>query len=77
MKYAQMVMGLLIGTALGGTVIAATGNNVSAGAGASLDKEAIKQIVRDTITQEPKLILDSVQKYQDDQHKQEMQTASD
>jgi protein-disulfide isomerase len=62
MKYAQLVIGLLVGTALGGSVIAATGAAPS-GAGAQ-DSEAIKKIVREVIDQEPKLILDSVQKYQ-------------
>ncbi len=65
MKYAQLIMGLLIGTALGGTVVASTG----VAPGGAADPEAIKQIVRDVISQEPKLILDSVQKYQMDAQK--------
>lgn len=77
MKYAQLVIGLLIGTALGGSVIAGTGAApVGAGAGAS-DSETIKKIVREVIDQEPKLILDSVQKFQMAEQKKKTAGASD
>lgn len=62
MKYAHLAIGLLVGTALGGSVVAATLENP---AGAALDKEAIKQIVREVINDEPQLILESVQRMQD------------
>ena len=81
MKYAQLVMGLLVGTALGGTVIAATGKDLGAqpvaGATAGLDKDAIKALVRETIMEEPQLILESVQKFQQDQRVKDTQGASD
>ena len=79
MKYAQMIMGLLVGTALGGSVVAATGNGLvnTTGTASTLDAEAVKKIVRQTISEEPKLIMDSVQKYQEDQHKKEAEGASE
>ncbi|MFZ8417704.1 hypothetical protein ACO1L7_14535, partial [Staphylococcus aureus] len=40
-------------------------------------KADIQQIVRDTISAEPKLILDSVQNYQQDQQRQAMSKAND
>lgn len=61
MKYAQAVIGLLIGTALGGSVVAASSVPE---AGAGLDKEAVKEIVRETLREEPQLIIDSVQNWQ-------------
>lgn len=75
MKYAQLVIGLLVGTALGGSVIAATGAPVTSGG--ATDNEAIKKIVREVIDQEPKLILDSVQKFQIEQQKQQTASASE
>ena len=80
MKYAHLVMGLLIGTALGGSVVAATGVKapVSSGTNAAApDAEAIKAIVRQTILDEPKLIMESVQKYQVAQRNQESQGANE
>lgn len=74
MKYAQLLIGLLAGTALGGSVVASTGVGAS---NAKMDPEAIKTIVRDVISQEPKLILDSVQKYQIDQQKKEQEGANE
>ena len=55
-----LLAGLLIGTALGGAGATA----MVGGSTASADEEAIKAIVRETIKQEPQLILDSVQAYQ-------------
>lgn len=74
MKYAQLIIGLLAGTALGGSVVAGTGTGAS---GAALDKDAVKAIVRDVINEEPKLILESVQKYQQEQQKQAQASASE
>lgn len=62
MKYAQLIIGLLAGTALGGSVVAATDSNSSSGKG--LDKEAVKAVVRQVISDEPQLIIESVQKLQ-------------
>lgn len=62
MKYAHLAIGLLIGTALGGSVVAATLENPT---GTALNQEEIKKIVREVISEEPQLILDSVQKMQD------------
>lgn len=59
MKYAQLVVGLLAGSILGAGGMASTGKTAG-----GLSKEEVQQIVRDTISNEPKLILDSVQKYQ-------------
>jgi protein-disulfide isomerase len=75
MKYAQLIMGLLIGTALGGAVVASQGTNASGGG--AVNEEAVKQIVRDTIMNEPKLIMDSVQKYQQQQQAQAAGKASE
>lgn len=78
MKYAQLLIGLLIGTALGGSVVASTGAPIFGGASATaMDAEAVKQIVRETISQEPKLILDSVQKFQQDEMKKSQQSANE
>ncbi len=76
MKYAQLLIGLLIGTALGSSVVASTGAPLI-GSGGGADKDAIKQIVRDTIMEEPKLILDSVQKFQESEQKKALQGAND
>lgn len=75
MKYAQLVIGLLVGTALGGSVIAATGT--TPGASSAGDSESVKAIVRDVIAQEPQLILDSVQKYQMAEQQKKAAKASD
>lgn len=61
MKYAQLLMGLFAGVAIGGSVVAATGTKVG---GTVADEEGIKKIVRQVIMNEPKLIIDSVQKMQ-------------
>ena len=68
MKYAHLIIGLLAGTAIGGSVVAGTG---VAPVGGALDQEAVKKIVRETIAQEPKLIMDSVQKYQESAQKEQ------
>lgn len=73
MKYAHLVIGLLIGTALGGSVVAAT---VEPAHGGAPDKEAVQQIVRDTIMAEPQLIMDSLQKWQKDQEQAKRDSAS-
>lgn len=75
MKYAQLVIGLLIGTALGGSVIAATDAAPRASGGG--DNESIKTIVREVIAQEPQLILDSVQKYQIAEQQKKAEKAND
>jgi protein-disulfide isomerase len=75
MKYAQLVIGLLVGTALGGSVIAATG--AAPGVSTGGDNESIKAIVRDVIAQEPQLILDSVQKYQIAEQQKKASRAND
>lgn len=75
MKYAQLVIGLLIGTALGGSVIAATDAAPRTSGGG--DNESIKTIVREVIAQEPQLILDSVQKYQMAEQQKKAEKAND
>ncbi len=76
MKYAQIIMGLLIGTALGGTAVAINGKNNLMPGNNAMNADAIKKIVRETISEEPKLILDSVQKFQEAQRAQGMASAS-
>ncbi len=73
MKYAQLIMGLLIGTALGGAVVASTGTTT----GGSANKEQIEQIVRETIKNEGGLILEAVQNFQQKQQQQALQGAND
>lgn len=63
MKYTQLLIGLLAGTAIGGSVVASTGVAPVTGGG-NLDSEAVKTIVRQVIMDEPKLIMESVQKFQ-------------
>ena len=75
MKYAQLIIGLLVGTALGGSVVASTGSSLG-GSAAPADSEAIKKIVREVIAQEPKLILESVQKFQIEEQKKQSADAS-
>ena len=69
MKYVQLISGLLIGTALGGSVVASTGGGAS--------ESAIRDVVRKVIAEEPQLILDSVQKYQQDQQNEKRAAASE
>lgn len=73
MKYAQLIMGLLVGTALGGAVVASQGGSV----GSTANPEEIKQIVRDTISEEGKLILESVQKFQMAERNKSMSSANE
>jgi protein-disulfide isomerase len=74
MKYTQLIIGLLAGTALGGSVVAATGSSAGSLGG---DAENVKKIVREVIMAEPKLIMESVQKFQIDQQKQQAANASE
>jgi protein-disulfide isomerase len=62
MKYAQLIIGLFAGTALGGAVIASTGQKI--GVSGTADAESIKTIVREVIMAEPQLLIDSLQKHQ-------------
>ncbi len=79
MKQAQFILGLLAGTALGGVVVASTNMPIAGNSGGAsgLDKAAVEQIVRDTISNEPKLILDSLQKYTEEQRKQQDSASSE
>ncbi len=74
MKYAQLIMGLLIGTALGGAVVASQGSPIGGG---NASDEHIKQVVRDTISGDGKLLLESIQKYQSDQQANSVNEASE
>lgn len=71
MKYAQLLIGLLAGTALGGAVVAATGKSTVN------DPEAIKAIVRQVISEEPKLLIDSVEKFQFEQQRKMQSTSNE
>lgn len=80
MKYAQLLIGLFAGTALGGVVAASTGPSVIVRGDAratTMDRDAVKQIVRETINEDPKMILDAVQKYQEDQRRQQTEGANE
>ncbi|MFM9889469.1 MAG: DsbA family protein [Rickettsiales bacterium] len=78
MKTTHFLIGLLAGTALGGAVVAATGTTTHSASGASgLSRDEIQQIVRDTISNEPQLILDSVQKFQQGQRNAAMGKANE
>ena len=70
MKYAQLITGLLIGTALGGSVVASTGTTVGS-------TEEIKNIVREVIKNEPQLIVDSVQNMQQKQTDQRKEASNE
>lgn len=74
MKYAHFLFGLLAGTALGSAVVASTGSPL---VGMGGDKDAIKQIVRETIAEEPKLILETLQKFNETQRKEQMASAGE
>ncbi len=63
MKYGQLIVGLLAGTAL--TILSISSSTKLAGPSAAPDKEAVEKIVRDVIANEPKLILESVKKFQE------------
>ncbi|MDX2095864.1 MAG: DsbA family protein [Alphaproteobacteria bacterium] len=71
MRYTQLVIGFLVGTALGGSVIAGTGIAPTGAGATATDSESIKKIVREVIAQEPQLILDSVQKFQVEEQKKQ------
>lgn len=77
MKNAHFLIGLLAGTALGGVVVASTNAPIlGTSSQGGLDKAAVEQIVRDTIANEPKLLIDSLQKYTEGQRKAQTDDAS-
>lgn len=69
MKYAQGIIGLLIGTALGGSVIAATTEN-------SAPTGDIRAQVLQVIKEEPQAIVDSLNAWQAKQQEEKMAGAS-
>lgn len=73
MKYAQLIIGLLIGTALGGVVVASQGH---AGGSPTINQDEVRQIVLDTIDNEGGRILQAVQKFQQNQQQAQEQEAS-
>lgn len=75
MKYAQLLIGVLAGAAIGGSVVAGTGAPL--GGGSAGDAEAMKKIVRDVISEEPKLIIESLQKFQMEEQRKAMQSANE
>ncbi|MEJ0009623.1 MAG: DsbA family protein [Alphaproteobacteria bacterium] len=77
MKYAQLITGLLIGTALGGSVVAATGSGDGGGSGGGLSKDDVRAIVRDEIGNDGQLLIDSLQKYQASQRDQQSAKANE
>ncbi len=75
MKYAQLIIGLLLGTALGGVVV--TSGGMSPVASGAVNADSVKKIVREVIADEPKLILDSVQKFQMGAQREKMAGANE
>lgn len=75
MKYAELAIGLLIGTALGGAIIATSAPAGAAGNGMS--KDEVRAIVLDVIKENPQAIIDSLQNYQDEQRDQQTSKAND
>jgi protein-disulfide isomerase len=73
MKYAPFITGLLLGTALGGVVVAATGSEATGG----INRDQVKEIVRETIREEPQLILDSVRQHQEAEQGQKRAAANE
>ncbi len=71
MKYAQLVTGLLIGTALGGSVVASTGG------GGSASKDDIRAVVLAVIKEEPQAIMDSLQGFQQKQQDESSKAANE
>lgn len=63
MKYAQLLLGLIAGAAIGGSVVASSASSATAVGG--VDADAIRKIVREVIEKEPELIVQSVMKYQE------------
>ncbi len=78
MKYAQFLTGMFAGIAIGGSVVASTdgGSVVSAGNG-GVNAEAVRNIVREVIAKEPKLILESVEKYHRGESTREKEAANE
>lgn len=76
MKYTQLLMGLIAGMAIGGSVVASTGA-APISAGGAVDAEAVRKIVRDVIDKEPQLILASVQKFQEKEHSKSDKAGAD
>ena len=74
MKYAQGIIGLLIGTALGGSVVAAT--TTPAGAAGSADMESIRAVVLQVIKEEPQAIMESVSAWQQKKQQEKIAGAS-
>lgn len=76
MKYAQLIMGLLIGTALGGVVVGGVNVNAVGVGGGAIDKAAVQQIIRETLPNEGALIIQAANKYQAEQQQQRNDTAN-
>lgn len=73
MKYGQLIAGLLAGAA----IVTLADGSVGAGVNGGVDREEVAAIVREVIAKEPKLIIDAVMKYQQDQHAQATQSANE
>lgn len=71
MKYAQGIIGLLVGTALGGSVIAATTET-----GGTASKDSIRATVLEVIKEEPQAIIESLNAWQAKQQADKLAGAS-
>ena len=64
MKYTQLIIGLLIGTALGGAVVSSQHAHLGSTSLGGASDDHIRQIVRDEIGNDGKVLIDAIQKYQ-------------
>ena len=70
----KLAVAVIAGAVIGGTVVS---QGALTGGGASLDEEKVKEIVRDVIKEEPKLILESVNNMQNQEQQAAAEKASE
>ncbi len=72
MSQAKTLIALIVGIAIGGAAVAGTGIG-----GGGLSKAEVETIIKDYISANPSLIVDSLQKWQQEQQKARMSGAAD